>query len=120
MHPRLPRRRTAVKHVECGGHAAAVFSTSRRAAAWPPHSTSRVIPADRLGPSFADLHRYLVPLGAGLDAVRRIKTEDVLGAELVLDVGVNAIEIGGGLDVIDIAARLRAEASELEARVDLG
>jgi len=47
------------------------------------------------------------------------EAEDVLRAELVLDVGVDAAQIGGLLDVIRVAAGLAAELRQLVAHIDL-
>src|ERR1051325_10661094 len=69
----------------------------------------RVIPPNRLRLPLADLHGHLVPLRAGLDVLRRIEAEDELRAELVLDLAVDAEEVGRLFDVIDVAAGLAAE-----------
>src|SRR5207248_808538 len=90
-------------------------------AAHPAAGTAalRVVAANRLCPSLADLHRHLVPLRAGLHAVGRIEAEDVLRAQLVLNVRVDASELARGLDVVHVPAGLRGELTELVARVDL-
>jgi len=43
-----------------------------------------------------------------------------LGAELVSDVGVDAVDVLSAVDVVDVAAGLAGEAAELVADVDLG
>src|SRR5438270_394403 len=73
---------------------------------------------DRL--AVAHLHGYLAPFRARLDAVGGVEAEDVLGAELVLDVVIDLAQVLGALDVVDVPAGLAAEAAELVARVDLG
>src|SRR5438309_1091007 len=78
----------------------------------PETSELRVVPPDRLGLPLAHLHRYLAPLRAGLHAVR-IEAEDVLGAQLVLDVAVNAPQIGRLFDEVGAPACLRAELRQL-------
>src|SRR5436305_336900 len=80
---------------------------------------SRVVAANRLRFSVAHLYVHAPPLRAGLDALGRIEAEDVLGAELVLDVGVDAAELRRLLDVVRVAACLAAEAAQFVARVDL-
>src|SRR3954453_24234361 len=81
-------------------------------------SNLRVIPPNRFRFAVAYLHVHAAPLRAGLDSLGRIEAEDVLGAELVLDVGVDASEVGGLLDVVRVAAGLAAELRQFVARVD--
>src|SRR3954453_1005495 len=78
----------------------------------------RVVPPNRLRLAVAHLHVHAAPLRAGLDSLGRIEAEDVLGAELVLDVGVDASEVRSFLDVVSVAAGLAAELGQLVARVD--
>src|SRR5258708_4001176 len=56
-------------------------------------SQLRVIPPYRLRLAVAYLNVHRTPLRARLHTFRRIEAEDVLGAELVLDVGVDAAEL---------------------------
>src|ERR1700680_1567278 len=82
-------------------------------------SRLRVVPANGLGLSLAHLHRHLAPLRAGLHAVG-VEAEDVLGAQLVLDVAVDASQIGSLFDEVGISASLGAELRQLVADVDFG
>src|SRR2546423_1762206 len=59
---------------------------------------SRIVPAYRLCLSLAHLHVHLAPFRAGLHAVGGVDAEDVLRAELVLDLAVHAQQIRGLLD----------------------
>src|SRR4051812_35451904 len=83
-------------------------------------TASRIVAVDRLCASFADLHTHLMPLAPGLHAVGRIETEDVLRAELVLDVAVDRAELRRVLDRVEVPARLAAELPELVLHVDVG
>src|SRR5258707_9694611 len=83
-------------------------------------STSRIVSPNRLCASLADLHGYLAPLRSRFHGVRGIEAEDVLRADLVLDVGVDSAQLHRSLDVVRVAAGLAAELAEFVADVDLG
>lgn len=66
----------------------------------------RIVAADGFGFAFADLHRHFAPLAARLDPLGGIEAEDVLRAQLVLDVGVDPVQVGGRFDLVQIPACL--------------
>src|SRR5258706_14003397 len=85
-----------------------------------PRELLWVVTANRLGLAVADLYFHGSPFRARLDALGRVEAEDVLGAELVLDIGVDVSQLVGVIDVVGVAAGLAAEAAQFVARVDLG
>src|SRR5207247_1240137 len=102
-------RRRCLPVVQAVKLAAAAAAQDDRIAYATMEGSLRVVPPQRLRFSLAHLQRDLVPFRAGLDALRRIEAEDVLGAELVLDVRVDSVQVLGAIDVIDVAARFCTE-----------
>src|SRR5438128_12568052 len=81
---------------------------------------SRVVTANRLRLTLRHLHGNGMPFRAGLHVFARIKTEEVLRAQLFLDLVVDAAEIRNLIDVVNAAAGFGAELSESVPHVDLG
>src|SRR5438445_7212698 len=81
---------------------------------------SRVVTANRLRSPHAHLHSPAVLLRARFNIAGRIETEEILRAQLVLDLVANTAEIRDLVDVVDAAAGFGAELSESVPHVDLG